>query len=93
MSHSILVHLLACLRAHPPDRGENPSEAAERWIQSTPEGEELVAYLKNEAGLVAMAANRLHLMGDEELREIAVALGSSAERLWDLVGTPQSERE
>jgi len=38
------------------------------------------------------AANRLNLTGDEDLREIALALGAAADRLWHLAGTPREAR-
>lgn len=40
-----------------------------------------------------MAANRLNLSGDEELRETGRELGNSADRLWTWMGVPQAERQ
>lgn len=39
-----------------------------------------------------MAANRLNLTGDVDLREIALAVGAAADRLWYLAGTPPDAR-
>jgi hypothetical protein len=63
-----------------------------RWLATTASGSELVRYLEDGTGLLAMAANWLNLSADEDLREIGRELANSADRLWTLVGTPPSER-
>ena len=93
MPHSILVKRLAVLRDAPARSGEDPFETADRLLEATQEGEELLTYLRGEAGLLAMAANRLNISGDEELREIGTALGDASERLWKLVGAGEEGRQ
>ncbi|HEY8483726.1 MAG TPA: hypothetical protein VIL13_03880 [Longimicrobiales bacterium] len=88
----LLVRMLGDLLCEAPRLGETPREAAARWLRESEVGRRFTAYLADEARLLAMAANRLNLTGDEDLREIAVALGAAAERLWHLAGTPPKAR-
>jgi hypothetical protein len=88
----ILHRLLAHALNFPGRRGEDDFDRVHRWLTTTQPGSELVGYLEGEAGLLAMAANRLNVSGDEELREIGRELGKSAERLWTLAGTPEPNR-
>jgi len=52
-----------------------------RWLRESRVGNDLTTYLRGEAELLTMAANRLHASGDEELRHMARELGKSADRL------------
>jgi len=82
----VLVDLLAMLLAAPGVRGEDVVERATRLLETTTAGKGLTGYLSEEAGLLALAADRLNLSGDEELREMGMALGQAAERLRLLAG-------
>jgi hypothetical protein len=88
----ILARLLVHLRHFDRRPGEDERAAVHRWLGQSEPGRRLVAYLADEAGLLAMAANRLNLSGDDELREIGLELGRSAERIWTVLGTPRPER-
>jgi hypothetical protein len=88
----ILDRLLVHAVSFPARRGEDDCDRVRRWLAATGPGSELVRYLSDEAGLLAMAASRLDLSGDEELREIGRELANGADRLWTLVGTPPSDR-
>jgi hypothetical protein len=88
---ALLVRLLADLAATQPKRGEDPFARVERWLQDSDCGTQLVGYLAGEAGLLAMAANRLHASGDADLAEIARELGLASERLRRLAGVEADE--
>ena len=88
MLDRLLVHAVNFPRL----RGEDDFDRVRRWLTSTEPGVELVRYLRDEASLLAMAANRLNVSTDEELREIGRELGNAADRLWTLTGTPAGER-
>jgi hypothetical protein len=88
MIDRLLVSLLQTSRRW----GEDDLARIRRWFTMSEPGQQLTRYLSDEAGLLAMAANRLNLSGDEELREMGRELGRSAERLWTLMGVPQGER-
>lgn len=89
---SLLACMLGELLRERPRRGELPWQTAARWLHTSYLGRRFTGYLADEARLLAMAANRLNLTGDDELREIASALGAAADRLWHLAGTPPGAR-
>jgi len=61
-----------------------------RWLRESRVGSDLTTYLRGEAELLTMAANRLHASGDEDLRQMARELARSADRL-KLLGDPGDE--
>lgn len=91
-ANSLLVRMLGDLLCEAPRRGEAPRDTAARWLRDSELGRRFTTYLSDEAGLLAMAANRLNISGDEDLREIARELGAAADRLWHLAGTPAARR-
>lgn len=89
---SLLVRILGHLLTEEPRPGETPQETAARWLRESETGSQFAGYLAEEAGLLAMAAERLELTGDEDLREYARGLRAAADRLWHLTGTPPDDR-
>lgn len=73
-------------------RGEDEWQRIRRWLEETDLGRRFHGYLSDEAGLLALAAQRLEKTGDEEWQEMGRELQKSAERLWILAGTPPAER-
>lgn len=84
----LLVHLLSFRRR----LGEDDVALVERWLDRSEPGRGFAQYLADEAELLAMAANRLNLTGDDDLREIAPELGNAATRLRTLVGLAAADR-
>jgi 2-hydroxychromene-2-carboxylate isomerase len=89
---NLLARMLGDLLCEAPRPGETPRATAARWLRESEPGRRFTRYLADEARLLAMAANRLNLTGDDDLREIASALGAAARRLWHLAGTPPHAR-
>lgn len=90
--HPLIIRILGDLLSEAPRRGEGPRETATRWLHETEAGCGLLDYLEQEAELLAMAANRLNILDDGEVRRIAREVGRAAGRLWQLVGTPAEKR-
>jgi hypothetical protein len=67
-------------------RGPDPSDVRD-WLRQSRVGQELVTYVAGEGDLLEMAANRLNVSGDEDLRMIGAELAKSAERLRALART------
>jgi len=88
----LLVRILATLLVEKRSWRETPEETVSRWLRESATGRQLVDYLADEAGLIAMAAKRLELTGDEDLLEYARGLRAAADRLWCLAGTPPQDR-
>lgn len=84
----ILDRLLVHALSFPARRGEDGFDRVTRWRTETEGGRELVRYLRDEAELLEMAANRLNVSGDEELREIGAELANAGDRLRRLVDLP-----
>lgn len=78
----ILLHLLN----YPRRRGEDDIALIARWRREAATAHELLRYLGDEADLLTMAANRLNVSGDEELREMGHELALSGRRLRVLGG-------
>ena len=82
----LIVRLLTDLIRTPRKRGESDPELVRRWLAQTELGSGFANHLADEADLLEMAANRLNISGDDELREISAELGNIAGRLRTLVG-------
>jgi hypothetical protein len=83
----LLVQLLAHLSHFPRRRRESDAAWVTRWLTESELGSGLAGHLLGEAELLEMAANRLNLSGDEELREMGHELARMATRLQHLLGT------
>lgn len=83
---TMLTRILMSLIAFPRQRKEDVTVWIDRWLQESEVGQQWRSYLEGEAELVAMAANRLNVSGDDELREIAAELAKVSGRLRALAG-------
>lgn len=66
---SLLVRILAHLPYFPRRCGEGDAAWVTRWLTESGLGGGLAHHLLEEAELLDMAANRLNLSGDEDLRD------------------------
>jgi hypothetical protein len=82
----LLVRLLVDLLNFERRRHEDDVALVTRWLVECELGAGLADHLSAEAELLEMAANRLNICGDEELREIGREVGATSERLRRLVG-------
>jgi hypothetical protein len=87
----LLVRIMVDLLHHPQIRGESSHALVRRWLVESEVGRRFDTYLADEAEILLMAANRLNISGDEDLREISVELARIAKRLEVLRG-PLSHR-
>lgn len=83
---SLLVRILAHLPYFPRRRWEDDAAWVTRWLTESELGGGLANHLLEEAELLDMAANRLSLSGDEDLREMGHELGNMAGRMRTLLG-------
>lgn len=85
-SGSLLNRILTSLVAFPRRRNEHPTNWIDRWLHGSEVGQQWRSYLVDESELVGMAANRLNISGDDELREIGLELARVSHRLRALAG-------
>jgi hypothetical protein len=88
--HTLLEQLLSQIRAFPSRPGEDDMGTIRRWLLTTETGIALNDYISEEAGVLHSAAERLSVLGDPVLREVAEEIGDAANRLSALAGVPAS---
>lgn len=77
----LLVRVLGVFHHQARRPWESEFELARRWLTQSELGCRFVEHLQSEAVLLEMAANRLNVSGDEELREIGRELVGMADRM------------
>lgn len=82
----MLPRILMSLIAFPRQRKEDVTVWIHRWLRESKVGQQWRSYLEGEAELVDMAANRLNISGDDELREMGLELAKVSGRLRALAG-------